>query len=194
LNETLAAEGLPTLSMGIGVHSGEAIAGNIGAPQRLDYTVIGDSVNVCARIESTCKSLGQDVLISEATRDLLGDAAAVSEPFDIRLRGKSQSTRVMTLLDVHEPVPSRAAAWGWGCAHRGRARGVRGRLGCARRGSAPAGARGEALGDAARRVHDPIVDREGRRLDLAATLLQLGERLGIAGDVDHPARVLEVEV
>ena len=112
LNETLAAEGLPTLSMGIGVHSGEAIAGNIGAPQRLDYTVIGDSVNVCARIESTCKSLGQDVLISEATRDLLGDAAAVSEPFDIRLRGKSQSTRVMTLLDVHEPVPSRAAAAG----------------------------------------------------------------------------------
>ncbi|MCX4241380.1 adenylate/guanylate cyclase domain-containing protein [Paraliomyxa miuraensis] len=100
LNEKLEADGMPTLQMGIGVHSGEAIAGNIGAPQRLDYTVIGDSVNVCARIESTCKVLGQDILISEATRDLLGDEAVVSDPYDIQLRGKSQSTRVMALLDL----------------------------------------------------------------------------------------------
>lgn len=109
LNEQLEGEGLPMLYMGIGVHSGEAIAGNIGAPQRLDYTVIGDSVNVCARIESTCKTLGQEVLISEATRDLLGDDAVVSEPYDIQLRGKSQSTRVMALLDVHPAEPTQPA-------------------------------------------------------------------------------------
>lgn len=102
LNEALAAEGLPTLRMGIGVHSGEAIAGNIGAPQRLAYTVIGDSVNVCARIESTCKTLDQVILISEATRDLLGGKAVVGEPYDIRLRGKSKSTRILALLDLDE--------------------------------------------------------------------------------------------
>ena len=100
LNESLAAEGLPTLRTGIGIHSGEAIAGNIGAPQRLDYTVIGDMVNVCARIESTCKTLDQEILISETTRELLGDAAVVSEPYDIQLRGKSQSTRILALFDV----------------------------------------------------------------------------------------------
>jgi class 3 adenylate cyclase len=102
LNARLQAEGMPALQMGIGVHSGEAIAGNIGAPQRLAYTVIGDSVNVCARIESTCKLLGQSILISEATRDLLGGRAVVSEPYDIQLRGKSQSTRIMALVDLDE--------------------------------------------------------------------------------------------
>ncbi|MEZ4382286.1 MAG: adenylate/guanylate cyclase domain-containing protein [Nannocystaceae bacterium] len=102
LNRQLAAEGLPTLRTGIGIHSGEAIAGNIGAPQRIDYTVIGDSVNVCARIESTCKSLGQEILISEVTRELLGDKAVVSEPYDIQLKGKSQSTRILALLDLKE--------------------------------------------------------------------------------------------
>lgn len=100
LNESLAAEGLPTVRIGIGIHSGEAIAGNIGSPQRLAYTVIGDSVNVCARIESTCKQLDQPILVSEVTRDLLGDRAVVSETYDIQLRGKSQSTRIMALLDL----------------------------------------------------------------------------------------------
>ena len=102
LNESLADEGLPTLRIGIGIHSGEAIAGNIGSPQRLAYTVIGDSVNVTARIESTCKQLDQSILVSEATRELLGDRAVVSEPYDIRLRGKSRSTRIMALLDLDE--------------------------------------------------------------------------------------------
>lgn len=102
LNESLAAEGLPTIRTGIGIHSGEAIAGNIGAPQRLAYTVIGDSVNVCARIESTCKQLDQPILISEATRELLGDKAVVSDPYDILLRGKSQSTRIMALLEIDD--------------------------------------------------------------------------------------------
>jgi adenylate cyclase len=104
LNEELVAEGMAPLRTGIGIHTGEAIAGNIGAPQRLDYTVIGDSVNVCARIESTCKLLGQEILISEVTRGLLGDRAIVSEPYDIQLKGKSQSTRILALLDLDEGV------------------------------------------------------------------------------------------
>lgn len=108
LNESLAAEDLPTLRIGIGVHSGETIAGNIGAPQRLDYTVIGDTVNVCSRIETACKTLKQQILISEVTRDLLGEHAVVSEPYDVHLRGKSQSTRVLALLELDEDPGSGA--------------------------------------------------------------------------------------
>lgn len=110
LNKELIKEGLPALRTGIGIHTGEAIAGNIGAPQRLDYTVIGDSVNVCARIETTCKVLNQELLISEVTRNLLGDRAVVSEPYDIQLKGKSQSTRILALLDLKDEPEAETCA------------------------------------------------------------------------------------
>ena len=51
-----------------GIHYGEVIAGNIGAPQRLDDTLIGDFVTTVARIESICKEVGADILASEETR------------------------------------------------------------------------------------------------------------------------------
>lgn len=100
LNDALAAEGTQPLRIGVGVHTGEAIAGNIGAPQRLDYTLIGDSVNTATRIESACKEVGSDVLISEATRILLGDAACVGAPVTVHLKGKSRPTAVFPLLGL----------------------------------------------------------------------------------------------
>jgi class 3 adenylate cyclase len=100
LNDALAAEGTQPLRIGVGVHTGEAIAGNIGAPQRLDYTLIGDSVNTATRIESACKEVGSDVLISEATRILLGDAASVGAPVTVHLKGKSRPTAVFPLLGL----------------------------------------------------------------------------------------------
>lgn len=97
LNAAFAADGLPSLRIGIGVHTGEAIAGNIGAPQRLDYTLIGDSVNTAARIEAACKEVDHDLLLSATTRALLGDRARVGEPRVIQLRGKSRPTQVFPL-------------------------------------------------------------------------------------------------
>jgi class 3 adenylate cyclase len=98
LNAAFAADGLPALRIGIGVHTGEAIAGNIGAPQRLDYTLIGDSVNMAARIETACKEIDQELLVSEATRTLLGDRARVGPPCIVHLRGKARPTEVFPLL------------------------------------------------------------------------------------------------
>ncbi|WP_125779233.1 adenylate/guanylate cyclase domain-containing protein [Pseudoalteromonas rubra] len=64
LNQEFVAEGLPSIAIGIGIHSGDAIAGNVGSSSCMDYTVIGDTVNVAARIESKTKELNYPLLIS----------------------------------------------------------------------------------------------------------------------------------
>ena len=69
LNTRWAAEGRSTLDIGIGIHCGEAFVGNIGSPRRLEYTLIGDTVNLASRLCAMAKS--GDVLVSRALRDSL---------------------------------------------------------------------------------------------------------------------------
>ena len=67
LNTQLTAEGLPQINIGIGINTGDALVGNMGSDQRFDYSVIGDAVNLAARLESSSKSLGKSLVIGQDT-------------------------------------------------------------------------------------------------------------------------------
>ena len=69
MNAEWAREGKPQLDIGIGINTGDMIAGNVGSETIMSYTVIGDAVNLGARLESLNKDYGTRIIISEATRD-----------------------------------------------------------------------------------------------------------------------------
>jgi class 3 adenylate cyclase len=74
LNERLADQGLPNLRHGIGIHTGQALAANIGSPDRLSYLLVGDTINVASRLQSLTKEVGTELIMSAETRTHLTDA------------------------------------------------------------------------------------------------------------------------
>lgn len=95
LNTQFAKEGLPLIEMGIGIHSGEAIAGNIGSECCMDYTVIGDTVNVAARLERKAKELDVPSLISKQAAEQSELSDLIKLP-DASLKGRAKSISVYT--------------------------------------------------------------------------------------------------
>ncbi len=94
MNESFVERGMPALRFGIGLHSGTVLAGNIGASNRMEFTVIGDTVNAASRIEGLCKQYGKDLLISQATADQLSNALVYVD--EAELRGKKQKIKLYT--------------------------------------------------------------------------------------------------
>src|SRR5205807_1654099 len=79
LNVDLAAKGRAPLRIGIGIHSGPAIVGSIGSPQRLEFTAIGNTVNIAARVESLTKTVDRPLLITAAVRERMRDGSNLEE-------------------------------------------------------------------------------------------------------------------
>lgn len=97
LNAELKAEDLPQINIGIGINTGEALVGNMGSDQRFDYSVIGDAVNLAARLESSSKTLGKTVVVGENTYK----AAKLNYNFNyidsITVKGKTEPVKVYTI-------------------------------------------------------------------------------------------------
>ena len=94
MNENWAREGKPQLDIGIGINTGDMIAGNVGSESIMSYTVIGDAVNLGARLESLNKDYGTLIIISEATRSRLKGRYDIHPLGDVIVKGKSQPVAI----------------------------------------------------------------------------------------------------
>jgi adenylate cyclase len=97
--ERLRLEGRPILNVRIGLNTGDMLVGNMGSAQRMDYTIMGDAVNLAARLEGANKFYGTYSMISEATYKHVADDVEVRELDEVRVVGKREAVRIYELLD-----------------------------------------------------------------------------------------------
>ena len=102
LNEKWVSQGKPRLDIGIGLNSGEMVVGNMGSHSRMDYTLMGDNVNLGARLEGTNKVYGTHIIISEFTFEHVKDRIAARELDLIRVKGKELPVKIYELIEVKE--------------------------------------------------------------------------------------------
>jgi len=89
-NRTLAAEGLPQIGFGVGINHGVVVAGVVGDETLLQFDVHGDAVNVAARVEQLTRTLGADILVTDAVKNLLDDQYLTREMPPTSVKGKSK--------------------------------------------------------------------------------------------------------
>ncbi len=95
------ARGEDPIDHGVGLNTGMVVSGNIGSPKRMDYTMIGDGVNLAARLESACKQYSARVLISEFTKAKLKGTYKLRDIDLVIVKGKTEPVGVYEVLDYH---------------------------------------------------------------------------------------------
>ena len=107
LNREWQSVGRQPISIGIGLNTGDVIFGNVGSGKKIEFTVIGDAVNLASRLEGLNKQFGTSIIISESTRSRLGDAAVVRALGGVQVKGKTVETQVYELQWLDSTAPQR---------------------------------------------------------------------------------------
>ena len=100
LNTQFEAEGLPPFGVRVGIHSGDAVVGNVGSADRMNYTVLGNSVNLAARLEGLNKEYGTTILVSEAVRNRVERSFRFKAIASVVAKGMTTETRVYELVEA----------------------------------------------------------------------------------------------
>jgi adenylate cyclase len=98
-NQNRQAAGQSLIHIGIGLSSGEVVSGNIGSQKRMDYTVIGDGVDISSRLEGATKEYGCDIILSEYTYNLCASKIWTRELDRVRVKGKTRPIYIYELID-----------------------------------------------------------------------------------------------
>ena len=106
LRKDMQAEGMPSLSMRIGINTGESIVGNMGSSKLFNYTLLGDTVNLASRLEGANKEFGTSILISRAVVDHAAGRILSKRLGEIRVKGKTEATEVYKLTGIQPMGPS----------------------------------------------------------------------------------------
>jgi class 3 adenylate cyclase len=109
LNEILTQQGIGPLEIGVGIHSGAVVAGLIGPDNRIEYGVVGDPVNLAARVEALTREMQATILVSRDISSQLGPAFTLGRTASMLVKGKSQPVEVVEVLSLCQPVDSSAA-------------------------------------------------------------------------------------
>ena len=105
LNALLREQGMPALAIGVGIHTGEVIAGLIGPDERVEYGVVGEAVNLASRVESLTKELSAVILVSRELAARLGPQFVLGRTAELAVKGKKQPVEVVEILSQAE-VPA----------------------------------------------------------------------------------------